>query len=250
MPSDSGTSGDFRNTGLGDALRKSEERFRRVVESALSAMVMIRATGQIELVNAQAERLFGYPREELIGQFVELLVPERFRGPHPALRGMFFSDPKPRPMGAGRDLFALRKDGSEFPLEIGLNPIDTDDGPMVLATMVDLSARKRMEERFRVFVEAAPSAMIKVSATGQIEMVNTQAEHIFGYPRQEPLGSTPRNAGAGKLPRRSCRALRELFYHAAARAPWVAGRLSWLSEKTAASFPWRSGSIRSRPTTD
>ncbi len=188
MPADSKTGKEPDDTGIEQALRKSEERFRRVVESALSAMVMIRPTGQIELVNAQTERLFGYSRGELIGQSVEILVPERFRGRHPELRGMFFSDLKPRPMGDGLDLYGLRKDGSEFPLEIGLNPIETDDGPMVLSTIIDLSARRRMEERFRLVVEAAPSAMVMVRATGQIEMVNAEAERIFGYPREELVG--------------------------------------------------------------
>ena len=80
------------------------------------------------MVNAQAERVFGYRRDEMLGQPIEMLVPERFRAPHPGLRGSFFADPKSRPMGAGRDLFALRKDGSEFPVEIGLNPIETERG--------------------------------------------------------------------------------------------------------------------------
>ena len=128
------------------ALRKSEERFRQVVEAAPSAMVMIDAAGRIEMVNAQAERVFGYARAELLGQTVEMLVPERLRGQHPGLRAAFFGDPRLRPMGAGRDLFALRKDGSEFPVEIGLNPIETEDGAMVLSSIVDISERKHREE--------------------------------------------------------------------------------------------------------
>src|SRR5437868_3265856 len=122
---------------VAQALEKSEARFRQVVESAPNAMVMINAQGIIEMVNAQAERVFGYDRKELLGQLIENLVPERFRRNHPGLRGSFFSPPVSRPMGAGRDLFGLKKDGSEFPIEIGLNPIETDEGPMVLSAIVD-----------------------------------------------------------------------------------------------------------------
>src|SRR5713101_7607633 len=91
-------------------------------------------------------------------------------------------------MGAGRDLYGLRKDGSEFPVEIGLNPIETDEGTMVLSAIVDISARKRLEERFRRVVESAPSAMVMINGAGQIEMVNAQAERVFGYAREELLG--------------------------------------------------------------
>src|SRR6202007_727253 len=99
-----------QQTSIEQALKKSEERFRRVVEAAPNAMVMIGASGRIEMVNAQAERVFGYSRTELLGAPVEMLVPARFRGHHPGLRNTFFSDPQSRPMGAGRDLYGLRKD--------------------------------------------------------------------------------------------------------------------------------------------
>jgi PAS domain S-box-containing protein len=132
-------------------LRKSEERFRQVVESAPNAMVMVNATGRIEMVNAQAERVFGYSRAEMLGQSIEILVPESVRHAHPAQRASFFAHPVSRPMGAGRDLYGRRKDGSEFAVEIGLNPIETDEGTMVLSAIVDISDRKQKEER----IEAA-----------------------------------------------------------------------------------------------
>jgi PAS domain S-box-containing protein len=128
-------------------LQRSEERFRRVVESAPNAIVMIGHTGLIEMVNAEAERVFGYTRNELLGKPVEMLVPERHRSKHPELRASFFADAVPRPMGAGRDLYGLRRDGSEFPVEIGLNSIQTEEGTMVLSAIVDISARKQLEER-------------------------------------------------------------------------------------------------------
>jgi PAS domain S-box-containing protein len=99
------------------------------------------------MVNAQTEKVFGYGSDEMVGQLVEILVPQRFRGGHPQFRKGFFSEPKARPMGAGRDLFGMRKDGSEFPIEIGLNPIETGEGPMVLSAIVDITERKQREER-------------------------------------------------------------------------------------------------------
>jgi PAS domain S-box-containing protein len=125
--------------------KQLEELFRRVVEWAPNAMVMINDRGTIEMVNVQVERVFGYARSELLGQAVEMLVPERFRRNHPGLRGSFFSDPQSRPMGAGRDLFGLKKDGSEVPIEIGLNPIETGAGTMVLSAIVDITERKARE---------------------------------------------------------------------------------------------------------
>lgn len=171
-------------------LQRANLRFRQVVEAAPNAMVMVDKAGLIEMVNTQAEIIFGYSRVELLGQSIDILLPERFRHQHPHHRSSFFSDLSPRSMGAGRDLFGRRKDGSEFPVEVGLNPIETEDGIKVLSAITDISARKRMEERFRQVVEAAPNAMVMVDKAGLIEMVNTQTEIIFGYSRDELLGQS------------------------------------------------------------
>ncbi|HEX2930993.1 MAG TPA: PAS domain S-box protein, partial [Candidatus Binatia bacterium] len=127
----------------------AEERFRLAVEASPSAIAMINPKGEIMLVNALTEKLFGYSREELIGKSVEVLVPDRFRADHPAHRGGFFAAPQSRSMGAGRDLFAKRKDGSEFQVEIGLNPIQTNEGMLVLTAIVDITERKRAESELR-----------------------------------------------------------------------------------------------------
>lgn len=110
------------------ALQKSEQRFRQVVEHSPNAKVLVDSNGRIHLVNAQTEALFGWSRQELLGKPVEMLVPERFRSGHPDHRSAFLQRPLSRPMGAGRDLYGLRKDGSESPIEIGLNPLETDEG--------------------------------------------------------------------------------------------------------------------------
>jgi PAS domain S-box-containing protein len=129
--------------------KKAEERFRLVVESAPNAMVLVNHEGVITLVNNQTEKLFGYERKELIDQKIEMLIPNRFHSHHPEHRDGFFQKPKTRSMGAGRDLFALRKDGTEVQVEIGLNPIETAEGHMVLASIIDITERKIQEESIK-----------------------------------------------------------------------------------------------------
>jgi two-component system, sensor histidine kinase PdtaS len=116
-----------------DELRHSLERFQNVVESAPNMFVMVNRAGRIEMVNLQAERVFGYTRDELMGQPVEMLIPSQPRGQHRRERMLYFAQPMARPMGAGRDLYAVKMDGTEFPVEIGLNPVATAEGTMVLA---------------------------------------------------------------------------------------------------------------------
>jgi hypothetical protein len=172
-----------------DAKRaQAEEQFRLVVEASPNAQLLVSAAGRISMVNLQAEALFGYTRAELLGQPVELLVPAQFRAQHPDLREAFFTTPLARPMGAGRDLFGLRKDGSLVPVEIGLSPLATPAGDFVLASIIDITERKQAEERFHLIVEASPQAIILVTMAGQISMVNIQAETLFGYTRAELLG--------------------------------------------------------------
>ena len=125
--------------------KRAEEQFRLVVESSPNGMLMVDENGTILLVNRQIEQLFGYERAELIGQPVEMLVPQRMRSHHAGDREKFFAHSESRAMGKGRDLYGVRKDGQEFPLEIGLNPVRTPDGMRVLASIVDISERKRAE---------------------------------------------------------------------------------------------------------
>jgi PAS domain S-box-containing protein len=128
-----------------EKVRSSEERFRGLMESAPDAMVIVGAQGRIVLVNRQTEQMFGYDRGELLGQPVEVLIPEKFRSRHAAHRTGYIEDPKVRPMGAGLELFGVRSDGTEFPLEISLSPLETDEGRLVSAAIRDITERKRAE---------------------------------------------------------------------------------------------------------
>ncbi|HEX7767790.1 MAG TPA: PAS domain S-box protein, partial [Nitrospira sp.] len=159
--------------------KQAQEKFRRVVEGAPNAMILVDRKGIIALVNAQTETLFGYSREELLGQSIETLVPARFRGAHPGHRAEFFAHFKMRAMGAGRDLYGLHKDGREIPIEISLNPIETVEGLMVLSSIMDITERKRAqevlresEERFRTLANNMSQLAWMADAQGWIFWYN------------------------------------------------------------------------------
>jgi two-component system, LuxR family, sensor kinase FixL len=170
------------------ALKDVHDLFRLATESSLSGVALVNERGEIILVNSQVEKLFGYQREELIGKPVDILVPERFASQHPAHRAKFLAAPTTRAMGAGRELFARRKDGSEFPVEIGLNPIQTPDAVVVLTTVVDISARKATEEETRRSREQV-ELLSRVSLLG--EMTASLAHEL-----NQPLAAIVNNATA------------------------------------------------------
>jgi PAS domain S-box-containing protein len=171
--------------------KEAEEKFRLAVEASPSGIVLVNREGNIALANTQTERMFGYDRDELMGKPVEMLLPERFASEHSAYRAKFLAAPEARAMGAGRDLFARRRDGSEFPVEIGLNPIQIPKGLLVLANVVDITERKRAEQQLRKQAELlslAHDAIIVRDTKGQIKFWNRGAEKTYGWTAAEAIG--------------------------------------------------------------
>src|SRR6202043_3548904 len=181
-------------------LAQMEGRYRGLLEAAPDAMVVVNQNGEIVLLNVQAEKQFGYRRDELVGQKVKNIIPEGFaerliadglRSPVEALA---------QQIGTGIELIALRKDGSSFPIELMLSPLESSEGILVTAAIRDISRRRaaekyvmQMEGRYRGLLEAAPDAMIVVNQVGEIVLLNLQAERQFGYRRNELLGQKVKN---------------------------------------------------------
>jgi PAS domain S-box-containing protein len=170
--------------------KESEARFRGLLEAAPDAMVVVDPEGVILLANSQLEQVFGYTRDEVLGNPVEMLVPKRFRDIHPFHRKQYMKSPQARPMGVDLELYGLRKDGSEFPVEISLSPMETDQDYLIIAAIRDITVRKRAEEKFRGLLESAPDAVVVVDKEGIVQLVNSQTEKLFGYDRAEIVGQT------------------------------------------------------------
>ena len=165
--------------------------FELIVEGVPVALLMADQERRISLVNRNAEVLFGYERSELIGERLELLVPQRFRDQHAAQASMYLEEPTQRPMGAGRELFGRRKNGTEMPVEVGLNPIRTADGVFTLASIIDVSERKRAEDlegHMSALVASADDAIVAKGLDGIIRSWNPGAERLLGYSAKEIIG--------------------------------------------------------------
>ncbi|MBI5687994.1 MAG: PAS domain S-box protein [Verrucomicrobia bacterium] len=200
-----------------DGVRKQEGEdgeglFRSLLEAAPDGMVIADERGTIVLVNGEAERMFGYPRAELIGQKVEVLVPQQFRGHHEAQREGYIHDPRTRPMGIGMELSGRRKDGTEFPVEISLSPLKTAQGVLVSAAVRDVTERRRIqqalresEQRFRVLVHGVKDyAIYMLDPEGRVMNWTEAAEATTGYQTEEIVGQdfsrffTPEDRERGK----------------------------------------------------
>jgi len=180
--------------------RESEARYRGLLEAAPDAMVVVNQSGEIVLLNAQAEKQFGYSRDELIGQKVKNIIPDGFAERLIADGTRNAADALAQQIGMGIELIARRKDASEFPIEIMLSPLESAEGILVTAAIRDISVRKaadkhlvQMESRYRGLMEAAPDAMVVVNQSGEIVLLNAQAENQFGYSRDELVGQKVKN---------------------------------------------------------
>ena len=178
-------------------LAETEAVYERLFEASPNVILVVDAAGRITHANSQVQHSFGYTVSELLGHPVEILIPERFRQEHPSLRNQFNAHPRMRPMGEGLDLYGRRKDGTEFPVDIMLSPIDTPEGPVILTVIRDVTAQKQTEtalreseQRFRSLFEFSPDAIIVSDQDGKIAEINEQVEKFFGYSRGELLGQS------------------------------------------------------------
>ena len=217
------------------ALQHREAQLTSLIEAAPDAFIVVGATGLIQFVNQQTENLFGYPRIELMGQPIEMLVPDRARGKHPDLRGSYGGEPTARPM-RGRNLSGRRKDGSEFSVDISLTPLYTSQGLLVAAAVRDATERKEAEARFEALLESAPDAIIVADDKGMIAVANHRASDLFGYSRDELIGH-PVEMLVPQQNRDGHPDLRRGYVAHPAVRPMGAGLQLWAQRKDGSKFP-------------
>jgi len=217
--------------------------FEKLFEASPDAIVVTNDKGEITSINSQVEQLFGYSRQELIGQSVEILVPERYRHAHPHHREVYGSHASVRPMGVGLQLYGRRKDGSEFPVDIMLSPVETAEGRAVISVIRDISGRRKAEEalrrseqQFRALFEFSPDAIIASDQNGCITEVNARVESMFGYQRGELLGQ-PVDSLVPERFRHTHPARRKEYGSAARVRPMGAGLELYGRRKDGSEFP-------------
>jgi PAS domain S-box-containing protein len=180
--------------------RAAKAKFRALLDTVAEGAVLVDGDGRIRHINRQTENLFAYERTELINQPVEFLVPERYREAHVGHRQGYMANPQPLPQGIGRELVARRRDGTEFPMELSLSPVETDGEPLVLALVTDISERHKVEEQrllLSTAVEQSTESILITDAEGTIEYANPAFERITGYSRDEVIGQNPRVLKSG-----------------------------------------------------
>jgi PAS domain S-box-containing protein len=169
--------------------KKSEDKFKGFLESAPDAIVIINDKGEIQLINAQTEKLFGYKRAELIGKEAEMLIPVRYKTAQPGRRGGFFLAPNERSKGAGLNLFGQHKNGAEFPVEISLSPLETEEGLLVSAAIRDITEQKQASQYARSLIEASLDPLVTINADGKITDVNEASVNVTGVLRENLIGT-------------------------------------------------------------
>jgi PAS domain S-box-containing protein len=217
-------------------LNRELEGARSLLEFVPDAMVLFNAAGEIQLTNAETTRLFGYSRAELVGHPVEMLIPERSLGRYHEHRAQFFADPRVRPMGSDLDLWGRRKDGTEFPVEMGLGPVETEEGLMATAAIRDVTERKHAEGKFHGLLESAPDAMVIVNEDGEIQLANSATAALFGYSREELVGGPVERLIPPRYHDRHPDHRAEFFAEPRAR-PMGAGLDLWGRRKDGVEFP-------------
>ena len=213
-----------------------DRKFLHLLEAAPDAFVIVDSKGRIALVNSQFEKLFGWGRDEIVGQPIDTIVPTRYRERHEQHRNNYISDMRVRPMGIGLELFGLRRDGNEIPVEISLSPLDAEEGRFAIAAIRDITERHRAEKKFRGLLEAAPDAIIVVDRAGIIQLVNSQTEKMFGYERAEILGQ-PIETLVPKRYRKKHIENRQGYYVEAPVRPMGAGLELFALRKNHTEFP-------------
>lgn len=213
-----------------------DPKFQAFLEAAPDAIVVVDPAGRIVAVNQLVETMFGHARANLIGQSVEVLVPDRYRGGHAQERERYFRNPRTRPMGLDRDLWGRRANGDEFPIQISLSPIETERGPLVTSIIRDVTPLRLAEARFRGLLESAPDGIVVVNSGGTIVIVNSQTETMFGYPREELIGQPIEMLVPGRYRTRHVHD-RDTYMAGPRTRPMGAGRLLTGRRKDGREFP-------------